>query len=508
MKWPKTFPDATGCTLEADLHLDKTGFFEELASMGYAAKPDSTCRDTITWFDSQGGSLYSSDHRLTYSTAGKRWSLSRSGAIIAECEGVIDSPPTGGELPRVLENLAKGNPFVPQLVMEVERTDYYLKSPVIIGILLSFEPRSYHAPGEEEPRKEKTVVQITSEMDSPSQVAYLVRLITERFDLSVIENDGFTAGLHLLALPLPGAPVPKDLKVQSSDSYERVCLKTVGLQGYRMWANTPGTCRDADHEYLHDLRVATRRARFALKLFEDVVGAEYAGSLRAELKWIASLLGEVRDLDVFLVRIHDHMSRIHSDTGFARLVEDHLNLQRLAHLENLRSALREERYTELVNALRALPDHPVSGSSSAAKTGSRLIFKTAKKFHRLLDMPAAELGMEDLHRIRIKFKRLRYISEFFRPFFGKKLGGHIKTCIAFQDRLGLLNDATVAERNLRKLAKALSGKLSDTDLLSLGALIQLQRSIAEEQRLEFIETWNDFRRNLDDLLDTTKGVSL
>src|SRR5689334_5766734 len=56
----------------------------------------------------------------------------------------------------------------------------------------------------------------------------------------------------------------------------------------------------ADPEHVHDSRVATRRMRAALRLFKDVL--PYGEALDDELRWIASLLGPVRDLDVGLKR--------------------------------------------------------------------------------------------------------------------------------------------------------------------------------------------------------------
>ena len=52
------------------------------------------------------------------------------------------------------------------------------------------------------------------------------------------------------------------------------------------------------------MRVATRRLRAALRLFADVLPPQ-ASSLSDELKWFASQLGPVRDLDVQIERMRD-----------------------------------------------------------------------------------------------------------------------------------------------------------------------------------------------------------
>src|SRR6202012_5072817 len=64
-------------------------------------------------------------------------------------------------------------------------------------------------------------------------------------------------------------------------------------------AKEPGTRLGEDPEELHDMRVATRRLRAALSLFEAVLPVR-ARVFRADLGWLARLRGAVRDLDVQL----------------------------------------------------------------------------------------------------------------------------------------------------------------------------------------------------------------
>src|SRR5437899_2129997 len=54
----------------------------------------------------------------------------------------------------------------------------------------------------------------------------------------------------------------------------------------------PAVRAGADPEAIHDMRVAARRMRTALRLFSEVVPG-WAEGLRAELRWIASQLGDV-----------------------------------------------------------------------------------------------------------------------------------------------------------------------------------------------------------------------
>ena len=65
--------------------------------------------------------------------------------------------------------------------------------------------------------------------------------------------------------------------------------------------NVPGVLRDIDTEFLHDLRVAVRRTRSAIKLLGEVLPADLAEHYKTEFKWLGDVTTPVRDLDVHLL---------------------------------------------------------------------------------------------------------------------------------------------------------------------------------------------------------------
>nr|MBA2385743.1 CHAD domain-containing protein [Acidimicrobiia bacterium] len=67
--------------------------------------------------------------------------------------------------------------------------------------------------------------------------------------------------------------------------------------------NRPGVLEDVDTEFLHDLRVAVRRARSILKLTGDVLTETRVRELATELKWLGDVTTPTRDLDVYLAEI-------------------------------------------------------------------------------------------------------------------------------------------------------------------------------------------------------------
>ena len=105
--------------------------------------------------------------------------------------------------------------------------------------------------------------------------------------------------------------------------------------------NVDGVLRDIDTEFLHDLRVAVRRTRSAIKLLGAVLPADLAEHFKAEFKWLGDVTTPVRDLDVHLL-------------GFDALTEQ-LVAASPADLEPLRAFLvrrRAREFRRLAAALR------------------------------------------------------------------------------------------------------------------------------------------------------------
>ncbi len=79
-------------------------------------------------------------------------------------------------------------------------------------------------------------------------------------------------------------------------------------------ADVPGTVRDTDTEFLHDLRVAVRRSRSAVRLCGDVLAAGVPEAFRGEFKWLGDVTAPSRGLDVYLLGYGDMAGRLLSAT--------------------------------------------------------------------------------------------------------------------------------------------------------------------------------------------------
>src|SRR5437762_800924 len=74
----------------------------------------------------------------------------------------------------------------------------------------------------------------------------------------------------------------------------------------------------------------------------------------------------------------------------------------------------------------------------------------ADYFDEVRDFLRKDREPEELHRMRLASKRLRYTLELFRPCYGPKFEERLEVLKELQDALGDVNDAVVARKLLGK----------------------------------------------------------
>src|SRR5207245_990750 len=110
----------------------------------------------------------------------------------------------------------------------------------------------------------------------------------------------------LRVLPVTEEPVPED-----PSTLERIKLLLLA-QLQELEAHDPGVRLGTDPEDLHKFRVATRRTRAIERATRPLLG-EALKPLSSDLKWLARLLGPVRDLDVLTERLRTEVAELAED---------------------------------------------------------------------------------------------------------------------------------------------------------------------------------------------------
>src|SRR6266702_1986654 len=208
--------------------------------------------------------------------------------------------------------------------------------------------------------------------------------------------------------------------VLSPDDGAAVAARVVVRFHLRTFVRVEPAARAGEVEPVHQLRVATRRLRAALRLFAPLLPARFAAAAHRDLAWLGGAIGAVRDLAPDLLRPH----------------------------------------------VRAV-----------ARAGRRL-------------GPDAEAA--ELHRLRVRTKRLRYALETLRSLGDRSTRELLGRLGGLQDTLGKGQDAVMAIVWLRELA-ATRGAPAST-LLPAGALIQALARRVQKQRRRALKAWRLLER--------------
>jgi CHAD domain-containing protein len=212
-----------------------------------------------------------------------------------------------------------------------------------------------------------------------------------------------------------------------------------------------------DPEFVHQLRVATRRASSALEIFADCLPAKVYKTVRSLLRDIRRAAGTARDWDVFLGRLLNDADKHPADD---RATIDMLVGFALAHRLPAQAGLEE-----------SCGDYPFGFERCMAETIGSISYRSLGKtplatFARPLlgrlfdDLKQATLrdrnDYQNLHQARIVGKRLRYAIEMFVDCFGPALRATVHPAIAeMQQVLGEVNDHFNAVRRYAELGAKL-----------------------------------------------------
>ncbi|MEQ8860114.1 MAG: CHAD domain-containing protein [Pseudomonadales bacterium] len=259
-------------------------------------------------------------------------------------------------------------------------------------------------------------------------------------------------------------------------------------------------------EGVHQMRIATRKARAALRSFAPVLPADLANRVAPGLRWLARMLGAVRDLDVHLEHLDGYQARLesHEQAALGRYRGHLESLHGEAHLA-LIGALDDAAYDALIADYRALLAGAVlPGNASSLRVADVAANSVVPLLERVQERGRAIDGgspPEDLHRLRIDAKRLRYQLEFLHGAFDGALDRPLKTLRKLQDRLGAHQDACIARSHLSDYRRQYAADKWERKIIK--RLVDFERRRAKQLRRRFDKDWKRFEdavAGLDQLL--------
>ena len=211
--------------------------------------------------------------------------------------------------------------------------------------------------------------------------------------------------------------------------------------------NHRGALTSDDPEYIHQMRVATRRLRAALRLFAPMLPEHFAEPLRVPLSALMKQLGRARDLDVLLTEIANPvLATLPNEPRLPALASDITNRRYAARAQAIVMLAAPDYGRMLLTTLESLHTKPSADAATILllRFASERLKRLRNKVRRL----AVAARVEDpiaLHALRIGVKRLRYALEFFSPMAPERASNRVlKRLATLQDTLGQLNDLSNA----------------------------------------------------------------
>lgn len=206
----------------------------------------------------------------------------------------------------------------------------------------------------------------------------------------------------------------------------------------------------SDIEGVHDMRVASRRLRSALRDFHSLMRKREFKNFGKELKKVADALGNVRDQDVAIAALEDLKNETaeHEEIkrGIEKLIEERNVIRdkaRIALTETITAGTLTLLREKLNEALRKAINEDKSQNRTFREAGNAIIKERQKEFLKLSRSIYTPFDINPLHDLRIAAKRLRYAMELFSVCFGEEMNSFAEEVSNMQGSLGELHDCDV-----------------------------------------------------------------
>jgi CHAD domain-containing protein len=254
-----------------------------------------------------------------------------------------------------------------------------------------------------------------------------------------------------------------------------------------------------DPEHVHRLRVATRRADAAFRIFRASLPDKLFRAARRRLRRVRRAAGAARDWDVFLLDLIERRGqRPDGERAGLEFLLGYAFGQRQAAQPGL-----EATATGNIPGLDVFIDETVAAVRDA-DNGDTLLQLARPLLSVLLNCLEAAAGGDlsdyaHLHQVRIAGKRLRYAMEVFGNVFPPELRESIYPRVeAMQEILGYANDSHVASGHLTALRERLKTTgLAEWKRVRTGfeAVLRFHNARLPQQRRSFLSWWKQWSKD-------------
>ncbi|GJQ62681.1 MAG: CHAD domain-containing protein [Melioribacteraceae bacterium] len=283
-------------------------------------------------------------------------------------------------------------------------------------------------------------------------------------------------------------------------------------------ANKKGVAENKDIEYLHKVRVSSRKILSAIYLFREYFKKDGFLTWEKMVLQLAKSLGKPRDLDVHIEFLEKFM-------------KEHPKQDVAAGVNRIKVRMRQKREKYGEATIGSINEFLAATKSNPLEKVFETKFSTEpnvkEEITGLIEIKLSRIKMyepyiynihniEELHELRKANKLLRYALEVFNPYYENKLLPFINEITHVQDKVGLIHDCDIwfeilpdfiAEEKNKTIK--FYGEVSPFYDIEPGIRYfeDTLKQIREEMYHTFIKEWNELnaRNFVPDLLAILRG---
>ena len=367
--------------------------------------------------------------------------------------GLAAGVPAAGRLPPDL-----GKKLQPIVVTDITRTAHTLDFQGS-AIEVSLDSGSIVAGDQKQPVHE---LELELRNGAPGALYSLALSLHAATPLSIEAESKAARGYRLRERRAPTAKKPTAIELDSDVVAGNGFRLIVGEILSHLLSNKSAALA-GDAEGIHQVRVAIRRLRSALRLFGPRLEPHATAAFQSRLQRMGRIIGAARDWDVFCLEALPKALGEIEELGWNGLLREAANVRRRAADAASAREIREAAFTALVLGLSAWIE---SGDEQMGLLGNEELNELLSEFSPgLLDRIAdkvdkrgrgigPETCAEKLHPLRKSLKKLRYSLEFLSSLYPRKATKrYLRPLKNLQKTLGIINDAAGALRLADELAE-------------------------------------------------------
>ncbi len=275
----------------------------------------------------------------------------------------------------------------------------------------------------------------------------------------------------------------------------------------------PGLLRSRDIEFVHRMRVASRRLNTALVIFQHDYPDKRMRTWQKGVRQATRILGQARDLDIQAACVKDFLKGLSEPSkrpGVRRLLL-RIVQRRQGVQKKMLSVLDELDRHQILSAIDVK-----SRVRAKAKRGqfdlnygeltafaSKEIIPILKKFLSYDPYVDQVEAVEELHAMRLVAKSLRYTLECFSSIYKDGLAEYLSDLRKIQEQLGIIHDCDVWEsgkddfivdERRRTIKYFGTDRQLDRLMPGLDCFFECRRTQRNKSYIEFVQYWHELCR--------------